>query len=208
LIHEVLRSRDARLASFHEVLESRRAWIRSRRPPINARRAQIKARRPPITARDGGLAFIHEVLQWRHGRLALVREVLRGRGERLALIHEALEASRPRIKARRGRIEGRPYGSKVLLPSYAPLVRTTKISIAIEKEHLRLARKAAISEGLSLSGYIARALGSRLEDQRRIDAARELQASWGPESLPTPGDRERFLTRMSRGRRKRRARAA
>lgn len=124
------------------------------------------------------------------------------------LDHEGLEASRPRIKARRGRIEGRPYGSKFLLPSYAPLVRTTKISIAIDKEHLRLARKAAISEGLSLSGYIARALSSRLEDQRRIDAARELQASWGPESLPTPGDRERFLTRMSRGRRKRRARAA
>ena len=77
-------------------------------------------------------------------------------------------------------------------------MRTTKISIAIDKEHLRLARKAALSEGLSLSGYIARALGARLEDQQRIDAACRLAASWGLQSLPTPADRERFLASMSR----------
>jgi hypothetical protein len=160
------------------------------------------------TRADQGEACTRDGLEWSDVGLASIRSGLQWTGERLALILEGLEASRPWIEARRARIEGTPYGSKFLLPSYALLVRTTKISIAIDKEHLRLARKAAISEGLSLSGYIARALGSRLEDQRRIDAARELQASWGPESLPTPGDRERFLTRMSRGRRKRRARAA
>jgi uncharacterized protein (DUF1778 family) len=86
------------------------------------------------------------------------------------------------------------------------LVRT-KISIAIDAEQLRLSRKAAKVEGLSLSAYITRALGSQLEDQRRLDAARELYKSWGPSSLPTPKDREAFLARMSR-RPKRRAKAA
>ena len=79
-------------------------------------------------------------------------------------------------------------------------MRTTKISIAIDKEHLRLARRAAKSEGSSLSGYIARGLGSRLEEQGRIDASRALHETWGPESVPTDGDREEFLARMSRPR--------
>ncbi len=83
------------------------------------------------------------------------------------------------------------------------MVRTTKISIAIDKDRLRLARRAAKSEGLSLSGYIARALGNQLEDQGRLDAARELYRSWGQDSVPTPGEREEFLARMSRPRRRR-----
>jgi hypothetical protein len=86
-------------------------------------------------------------------------------------------------------------------------MRTTKISIAIDKEQLRLARRAAKSEGLSLSGYIARALASRLEEQVRIDAARELHQSWGRRSVPTAEDRAEFLSKMSRTR-KRRAKAA
>ena len=83
---------------------------------------------------------------------------------------------------------------------YACFVRTTKISIAIDKQQLRLARSAAKTEGLSLSAYIARALGNQLEDQRRIDAARELHASWGASTIPTAADRESFLARMSRTR--------
>ena len=74
----------------------------------------------------------------------------------------------------------------------------TKISIAIDEEQLRLARKAAVSERMSLSGYISRALGARLEDQQRIDAARKLAATWGPGSLPSAADRERFRAVMSR----------
>ncbi len=85
-------------------------------------------------------------------------------------------------------------------PRYACFVRTTKISIAIDKQQLRLARSAAKTEGLSLSAYIARALGNQLEDQRRIDAARELHASWGASAVPTATDREAFLARMSRPR--------
>jgi hypothetical protein len=86
-------------------------------------------------------------------------------------------------------------------------VRTAKISIAVDKEQLRLARKAAKSEGLSLSGFIARALGNQLEDQARLDAARQLHKSWDAESIPTAKDRQEFLERMSRPR-KRRKRAA
>jgi hypothetical protein len=86
-------------------------------------------------------------------------------------------------------------------------VSRTKISIAIDKEQLRLARAAAKTEGLSLSAYIGRALGNQLEDQRRIDAARELHASWGAGTIPTTTERAAFLARMSRPR-GRRARAA
>lgn len=82
-------------------------------------------------------------------------------------------------------------------------MRTTKISIAIDKRQLRLARAAAKTEGISLSAYIARALGNQLEDQRRIDAARELHASWGASAIPTAADRDAFLARMSRPRARR-----
>jgi len=82
-------------------------------------------------------------------------------------------------------------------------MRTTKIGIAIDKDQLRLARRAAKSEGLSLSGYIARALESRLEEQVRIDAARELHRSWGRRSVPAAEDLAEFLSKMSRTRRRR-----
>jgi hypothetical protein len=83
-------------------------------------------------------------------------------------------------------------------------VATKKISIAIDEEKLALARAAAKSERVSLSAYIARALGKQLEDQERLDAARELHRSWGRSGTPTPRDREEFLARMSRPRRRRR----
>jgi hypothetical protein len=97
-------------------------------------------------------------------------------------------------------------GSNFLLPGYAVSVPVAKISIAIEKEQLRLARTAAKAQGLSLSAYVTRAVSSQLENQGRMDAARRLHASWGPESMPTPKERERFLARM--GRRTRREKAA
>jgi hypothetical protein len=81
---------------------------------------------------------------------------------------------------------------------------TKKISIAIDADKLALARVAAKSERVSLSAYIARALGKQLEDQERLDAARELHRSWGRSGTPTPREREEFLVRMSRPRRRRR----
>lgn len=87
------------------------------------------------------------------------------------------------------------------------MTRTTKISISIDSEQLRLARAAAKSEGMSLSGFLARALGTQLEEHRRLEAARDLYRAWGPESIPTRVDHEAFLASMSRPR-KRRAKAA
>jgi hypothetical protein len=81
---------------------------------------------------------------------------------------------------------------------------TAKISIAIDKEKLALARAAAKSQRVSLSAYISGALGKQLEDQERIDAARQLHRSWGRSSMPTSRDREDFLAAMSRPRRRRR----
>ena len=86
-------------------------------------------------------------------------------------------------------------------------MRTTKISIAIDKAQLRLARRAAKTEDISLSAYIARGLRRQLDEQGRVDAARELVATWGPESLPTDAEREAFVAGMGR-KRKRAARAA
>jgi len=86
-------------------------------------------------------------------------------------------------------------------------VRTTKISIAIDKQLLRLARAAAKAERLSLSAFITYAVRKQFEELRRVNAARDLYATWDDSSLPTPADRDTFLARMSRPQR-RRARAA
>jgi hypothetical protein len=81
------------------------------------------------------------------------------------------------------------------------VARTTKISIAIDKDDLRCAQKAARADGVSLSRYIARALSRELEERERIEAARELHRAWGPASVPTAKERDEFLTRMTRRRR-------
>ncbi|HEX6765526.1 MAG TPA: hypothetical protein VF103_08620 [Polyangiaceae bacterium] len=86
-------------------------------------------------------------------------------------------------------------------------MRTTKISIAIDKEQLRLARRAAGSEGMSLSAYIGRSLNRQLEAQERVEAARALHRKWGPETVPTASDWEDFRRAMTRPR-KRRGKAA
>jgi hypothetical protein len=77
-------------------------------------------------------------------------------------------------------------------------VRTTKISIAIDNGKLRLARSAAKSEGLSLSAFIGRGLDLQLEEHDRVAAARDLWASWGPESVPSDVDRETLRRHMAR----------
>ena len=86
-------------------------------------------------------------------------------------------------------------------------MRTTKVSIAVDKKKLRLARAAAKSEGSSLSAFFVRGLDLQLDEHDRLRAARELWASWGPDSIPSEKDREEFRRHMTRPR-KRRARAA
>ena len=86
-------------------------------------------------------------------------------------------------------------------------MRTTKISISIDKEQLRRARAAAKSEKMSLSAFIARGVDKELEDREILEAARKLWKEWGPESVPTPEERAEILAKVSRprGRRKRAA---
>ena len=84
---------------------------------------------------------------------------------------------------------------------------STKISVSLDRDQLTKARRAAKSEGLSLSAYLAVALAAKLEEQERLDAARELFATWGPESVPTADERRQFLEQMARPK-KRRRRAA
>lgn len=86
-------------------------------------------------------------------------------------------------------------------------MRTTKISIAVDKQKLRLARAAAKADGLSLSAFIARGLDRQLDEHDRREAARELAATWGPASIPSDDERAEFRNHMLRPRR-RRSRAA
>jgi hypothetical protein len=83
-------------------------------------------------------------------------------------------------------------------------MRTAKISIAIDKQLLQVARRAAASERISVSAYIGRALRRQLEVQERNEAARELYRSWGPQTLPTATDWENFQRAMARPRKRRR----
>jgi hypothetical protein len=82
-------------------------------------------------------------------------------------------------------------------------VRTTKISIAVDKKKLRMARAAAKAAGLSLSAFLSRGLDLQLEAHDRLQAARELAASWGVDSVPTVDERAAFRRAMSRPRRHR-----
>jgi hypothetical protein len=87
-------------------------------------------------------------------------------------------------------------------------VRTTKISISIDKNQLRRVRLAARSDNVSVSSFIARGLEKHLEDREILEAARKLWKEWGPESVPTPAEREEIIAKVSRPRRKRKRRAA
>jgi hypothetical protein len=77
-----------------------------------------------------------------------------------------------------------------------------KISVALDERHVRLARRAAKAEGLSLSAYISLALAQKLADQERLDAGRKLYAAWGAETVPTAADRAVFLEQMQRPKRR------
>ena len=84
-------------------------------------------------------------------------------------------------------------------------MRTTKISISIDKKQLRLVRAAAKSEGLSVSAFIARALDGQIEAHDRLQAARELWAEWGAASIPTEKEREEIRRLMARPKKRRSA---
>jgi hypothetical protein len=70
---------------------------------------------------------------------------------------------------------------------------TQKISVAMGRDELRLAKTAAEQEGLSLSAYVTRAVRDRLEERRRLAAAREILATFSPEELASPEEQRKLL---------------
>jgi hypothetical protein len=80
------------------------------------------------------------------------------------------------------------------------MAATQKISVAMGRDELRLAKTAAEEEGLSLSAYVTRAVREHLEGRQRLEAAREFLATFAPDELPTPEDERKLLELWSRPR--------
>ncbi len=77
---------------------------------------------------------------------------------------------------------------------------TEKISVAMGRDELRLAKTAADEEGLSLSAYVTRAVRERLEERRRMEAAREVLATFAPDDFPTPQEQRDLVALWTRTR--------
>jgi hypothetical protein len=75
------------------------------------------------------------------------------------------------------------------------MAATEKISVAMGREELRLAKTAARDAGMSLSAFVTEAVRGRLAEKRRAEAAREVLATFDREDFPTP-ERERELLEL------------
>ena len=80
------------------------------------------------------------------------------------------------------------------------MASTEKISVAMGREELRLARRAAQAAGMSLSAFVTSAVRSRIAEQRRLEAARHVLSTFDPEDLPTPEHEAELLELWSRPR--------
>jgi len=70
---------------------------------------------------------------------------------------------------------------------------TAKISVAMGREELRLAKTAANAEGISLSAYVTRAVRDRLAEQRRLAAARAVMATFDMGDFPSAEEQEEIV---------------
>lgn len=70
---------------------------------------------------------------------------------------------------------------------------TEKISVALGRDELRLARTAAEQDGVSLSAFVTGAVRARIEERRRREAARQVLATFDPEDFPTPEEERELL---------------
>jgi hypothetical protein len=73
------------------------------------------------------------------------------------------------------------------------MAATQKISVAMGRAELRLAKTAAEEEGVSLSAYVTLAVRERLEERRRMEAAREFLATFAADELPTRDEQRQLL---------------
>jgi len=83
----------------------------------------------------------------------------------------------------------------VLLPCYPGGMATTeKVSVALGRDELRLAKTAAEQDGVSLSAFVTGAVRARIEERRRMEAARKLLQVFEPEDFPTAEEQRELLT--------------
>jgi hypothetical protein len=75
------------------------------------------------------------------------------------------------------------------------MAATQKISVAMGLSELRLAKAAAEDEGVSLSAFVTRAVRDRLEERERMEAEREVLATFLPHEVPTT-EEQRALVRF------------
>ena len=77
------------------------------------------------------------------------------------------------------------------------MATTEKISVALGRDELRLARTAAEQDGVSLSAFVTGAVRARIEERRRKEAARQLLATVDPEDFPTAEEERELLALWS-----------
>jgi hypothetical protein len=78
------------------------------------------------------------------------------------------------------------------------MAATQKISVAMGRDELRLAKTAAHEEGVSLSAYVTRAVRDRLAERRRMAAAREFLATFDDAELPTEQEKRELIELWTR----------
>jgi hypothetical protein len=77
---------------------------------------------------------------------------------------------------------------------------TQKISVAMGRDELRLAKTVAKEEGVSLSAYVTLAVRERLEERRRLEAAREFLRTFVPKELPSAEEQRQLVELWTRPR--------
>ncbi len=73
------------------------------------------------------------------------------------------------------------------------MVATEKVSVAMGRDELRLAKAAAEQEGMSLSAFVTGAVRARIEERRRLEAAWRVLATFEPEDFPTADEQRALL---------------
>jgi len=73
------------------------------------------------------------------------------------------------------------------------MATTEKVSVALGRDELQFAKTAAEQDGVSLSAFVTGAVRARIEERRRLEAARQVLAKFDPEDFPTPDEQRELL---------------
>lgn len=92
------------------------------------------------------------------------------------------------------------------------MARTQKVSVALRKDAVVQAKKAAVSEGLSLSGLLMKLLDAHFERQQRFERMERFTEKFAPDVRVTEADiqviRDEIAAPLRPVRRSRKKRAA